>query len=139
MNKILGGSCNFNKRIGYYLQYIFSYQHFMKVKFPALTLFLSPQWSCSPALYVTWRLLVAVYFSTWIILSGAWSNWWYSTQANAIKWFIYLTNWTFLSLVLNLIFRAALVLWFHSQFTRKSREYLGEHSVVLGLTRCTKR
>ncbi|ELU15689.1 hypothetical protein CAPTEDRAFT_185069 [Capitella teleta] len=78
--------------------------------------FVSAQWSClSQEAYLVWRWLAATYFTIWIILSGVWSNWWYISQPEAVKWFVYFTNWSFFWFVLDLIIRAVISLMFYAR------------------------
>ena len=67
------------------------------------------QWRCLPFVYVVYRCLVALYFVTWLVLSGVWKYDWAASDDDRIKWFIYLTNWSFFALTANVVLQAALV------------------------------
>ncbi|KAI0224402.1 hypothetical protein LSAT2_024566 [Lamellibrachia satsuma] len=67
------------------------------------------QWRCLPFVYVVYRCLVALYFVTWLVLSGVLTYDWAASDDERIKWFIYLTNWAFFALTADVVLQAALV------------------------------
>ena len=60
-------------------------------------------------IYLIYRVLIALFFLIWIILSGAWPYNWYIGEANRVKWFIYLTNWMFLAVTVAVVVHAIVV------------------------------
>jgi hypothetical protein len=70
------------------------------------SLFTKAQWKWPGIIYVIYRIIMALYFVVWIILSGVWQYPWTNSQENRIKWLIYLTNWSFLFLTLNTMLQA---------------------------------
>ena len=58
--------------------------------------------------FLIYRWLMAIFLTTWIILSGVLKYDWYFGESNRIKWFIYLTDWSFLLLTLDSLVRAIL-------------------------------
>ena len=68
------------------------------------------QWrSCHPSVFVVYRCVVAIYFVTWIILSGVLEYGWTVSDDQRIKWFIYLTNWSYFLLTVSVLLQAAVV------------------------------
>ena len=67
------------------------------------------QWRCHPSVYVVYRCVVALYFTVWIILSGVLEYGWTASDDQRIKWFIYLTNWSYFLLTVSVLFQAAVV------------------------------
>ncbi|XP_013393890.1 protein rolling stone [Lingula anatina] len=60
--------------------------------------------------YVIYRVIWALFHVTWIILSGVIPYSWYSSEPNRVKWFIYLTNWSYLILTVSAIMQAAVAI-----------------------------
>ncbi|XP_041348270.1 protein rolling stone-like [Gigantopelta aegis] len=85
--------------------------------------FLQFEWGW-PKLYIGWRAFWAAYHLTWIIVSGFLSWQWTTSKANEIKWFIYLTDWTYFVLTL-----AALL-----DFTAVVYTHIARADIVQGLT-----
>ncbi|KAK2179397.1 hypothetical protein NP493_493g02005 [Ridgeia piscesae] len=81
----------------------------LELSHPNPTLFVTSQWRCPPVVYAVYRGVVALYFVSWIVLSGVWTYEWAASDSDRIKWFIYLTNWSFLVLTLDVLLQAVLV------------------------------
>ena len=69
---------------------------------------LPTQWGWHPAVYLVYRVVMAVYFLVWIVLSGAIPYDW-ALEGERAKWFIYLTNWAFFILNVHLIVQVVIV------------------------------
>lgn len=61
--------------------------------------------------YLAWRLFWALYHTIWIILTGVFTNQYATTEANRVKWFIYLTNWAYFVLTLASIVQLIVVIY----------------------------
>ncbi|KAF6022572.1 hypothetical protein EB796_019121 [Bugula neritina] len=57
--------------------------------------------------YLVWRWLWTILFTTFLVLSGALPQTWYADQSQRIKYFIYLTNWGYLTFCIAQIWNAA--------------------------------
>ncbi|KAK2179877.1 hypothetical protein NP493_467g02033 [Ridgeia piscesae] len=66
-------------------------------------------WRCPTVVYAVYRGVVALYFVSWIVLSGVWTYDWAASNSDRVKWFIYLTNWSFLVLTFDVLLQAVLV------------------------------
>ena len=66
------------------------------------------QWKWPPIIYVIYRLVVAIYFLIWLVLSG-------SIGSNGPWWFLYLTNWSFLMLTLVTVVQATTAMYDYIQ------------------------
>lgn len=69
---------------------------FLKHEKPAL--FVTSQWAWPQGLYVLYRLLFAIYWMVWIILSGV--------NLGSPRWFLLLTNWALFLLTFGSLCRA---------------------------------
>ncbi|XP_050413775.1 protein rolling stone [Patella vulgata] len=72
--------------------------------------FVSSQWGC-PTLYILWRVCWPLYHFGWIIASGVLNFQWASSEENRVKWFIYLTNWTYFMLTVETIVEAIILIY----------------------------
>ncbi|ESO88892.1 hypothetical protein LOTGIDRAFT_94344, partial [Lottia gigantea] len=73
-------------------------------------LFLKSQWKC-PRFYLVWRICWSIYHTCWTIASGALNYQWATTESNRIKWFVYLTNWTYLILTIETIIEPVILIY----------------------------
>ena len=60
----------------------------------------------SRTLYGCWRVFWAAYHVTWVLLSWVMEPWAAYSSSDRVKWFIYLTNWTYLLLTLETVLEA---------------------------------
>lgn len=56
--------------------------------------------------YGFWRLFWALCHATWVLLSWVTDSWAQHSSTERLKWFIYLTNWTYLLLTLETVLEA---------------------------------
>ncbi|XP_013393891.1 protein rolling stone-like [Lingula anatina] len=78
--------------------------------------------------YVIYRVLWALFHVTWIILSGVIPYSWYSSESNRIKWFIYLTNWSYLILTVSAIIQAAVAI--NHYVKRRKHDGVSNHAMT---------
>ncbi|KAL5006078.1 hypothetical protein ScPMuIL_017236 [Solemya velum] len=62
-----------------------------------------------PKLYLGWRVFWAVYHTAWIIVTGLMAHQWAPDTSQHVKWFIYLTDWSYFMLTLSDVISAAAV------------------------------
>ena len=56
----------------------------------------------------------AAYHVIWVLLSWVVEPWVAYSSTERVKWFIYLTNWTYLLLTLETVLEAVNFLWVHA-------------------------
>ncbi|XP_050413486.1 protein rolling stone [Patella vulgata] len=81
---------------------------------PEPRVFVKPQWG-NDAFYFGWRIFWALYHTCWIVANGSLNYQQASSEANRIKWFVYLTNWTYLVLTLDNLVQLFTVIYVHTR------------------------
>ncbi|ESP03572.1 hypothetical protein LOTGIDRAFT_237670 [Lottia gigantea] len=79
--------------------------------------FYKPQFG-SGKIYLVCRILWMVFNLSWIIASGCLNYNFASTEANRIKWFTFLTNWTYLLLTIHSIIMVIVVVY-HQYYNKQ--------------------
>lgn len=77
----------------------------LTLEHPCPCKFVTAQFS-SRTVYGLWRVFWAVYHVTWVLLSWVLEPWSACSSAERVKWFVYLTNWTYLLLTLETVVEA---------------------------------
>ena len=63
-------------------------------------------------LYLAWRVFWGLYHTVWIIMTGVDSDQWAGPDPNEqIKWFIYLTDWSYFMLTISSLFQLLCVVY----------------------------
>ena len=76
-------------------------------------------------MYVVYRLLVMLYFTTFMILAVL-------IDPTGRKWFIYVTNWTFLLLFINSCIMSTTAILHYQEMRKKTHHDTGVTSNWLG-------
>ena len=70
--------------------------------------------------YVIYRVLVAIYFFGWIIHTGTGNRRYATSEAERVKWFLYLTNWTNFMLTTCVMIQGVIAIFCYVKFTRRN-------------------
>ncbi|XP_067683943.1 protein rolling stone-like [Haliotis asinina] len=72
--------------------------------------FVTSQWG-HPRLYLSWRIFWALFHTSWLVSSMAYSTKVTSSPLGGAVWFIYLTNWTYLLLTISAVLDAVVIVF----------------------------
>ncbi|XP_041379516.1 protein rolling stone-like [Gigantopelta aegis] len=72
--------------------------------------FVTSQWGHG-TFYTLWRVFWAIFHSVWVVASLWVTSDVTTTSSDAAKWFIYLSNWTYLTLTLETCTEAVVLIW----------------------------
>ncbi len=70
--------------------------------------------------YLLYRTVCSVYFIVWIVLSGV-DMIKYPDVEDQLKWFIFLTNWSFSVLTLDVVLQTVIILFSYNKLVKERK------------------